>query len=517
MFKVLIVDDEPIVKEGLKTIIDWEAYGYSICGDAGDGGEAIEKLAVLRPDVAIVDIRMPEVDGFAVSEYVRNKGLSVKIVFLTGYDEFKYARRAIGLGVKAYLLKPVDEDDLIDILLNLRREIEIEERNEKLVVLGEEITYCNLMKRILNGENIGEASQLMSDLYHVALDWRSYQVALVCGYFPPDSHGDIKQLADDFLRRNDSGIVFWLENQLTLIVRDQKLTHEHPLAQSLYKAIRNSVEADIQMILSDVCSELGGLPALYQQAVRLMNKGFLLYESPIVDTGVTTRYLSKYSPEAVKNITEKLAEDIRRYNEEAVLGDIESIKGFLIEFDIKKEDVYAFYTSLLVTTFKAVGTSVTKEGSFLYDHYTVHRAILALSSIEAVEEYVKDKILGLMHGRMAPIGKLHPILEYIKDNTDKDIKLKTLAIMFNYNSAYLGKMIKEHTGISFNEYMDQLKMEKAQSYIQDGCMVYEAAKMVGYTNINYFNLKFKKYTGISPGAVRKSAACAYKCVSPRVK
>ncbi len=112
MFKVLLIDDEPIIREGLETIIDWSQHGFEICGEAANGRDGLEKVRHMQPDLLIVDIKMPVIDGLKLLEELRKEGNQVQALILTGYSEFAYAQKAVNLGAIGYILKPIDEDDL---------------------------------------------------------------------------------------------------------------------------------------------------------------------------------------------------------------------------------------------------------------------------------------------------------------------------------------------------------------------------------------------------------------------
>lgn len=122
MFKVLLVDDEPFVTKALKVLIDWEGLGYTICGDASHGEEAVEQIKKLKPDVVITDIRMPKMDGLELIKYCSEVlKVNSEFIILSGYSDFKYAQQAIKYSVKEYLLKPIDEDELIESLNSLSK------------------------------------------------------------------------------------------------------------------------------------------------------------------------------------------------------------------------------------------------------------------------------------------------------------------------------------------------------------------------------------------------------------
>ena len=130
MLKVFLVEDESIVREGLKNNIPWQEYGYQFMGEASDGEMALPMIRKVRPDVLITDIKMPFMDGLALSQIVTQEIPNIKIIIISGYDEFEYAQRAIRVGVEQYLLKPVTRGALRKVLLEIREKIE-NEREQK--------------------------------------------------------------------------------------------------------------------------------------------------------------------------------------------------------------------------------------------------------------------------------------------------------------------------------------------------------------------------------------------------
>lgn len=123
LIRVLIADDESIVREGLKYIVDWAVLGFSICGEASNGEDALEKIKDLRPDLVLLDIRMPRLSGTELIEKARDNGYTGEFIILSGYSEFKYAQTAIRYGVSFYLTKPIDEEELEKALRSIREKI----------------------------------------------------------------------------------------------------------------------------------------------------------------------------------------------------------------------------------------------------------------------------------------------------------------------------------------------------------------------------------------------------------
>ena len=124
MINVLLVDDEAIVREGIKHLIDWNNLGFCICGEAANGEEAIEKIKKYQPGLVLLDIRMPKLYGTDLIAKVREDGFTGDFIILSGYSDFQYAQTALHYGAAFYLTKPIDEKELIDAVLSVKKRIE---------------------------------------------------------------------------------------------------------------------------------------------------------------------------------------------------------------------------------------------------------------------------------------------------------------------------------------------------------------------------------------------------------
>ena len=120
LYRIMLVDDEEEVRKAMIRQMDWEQLGFTVAGDAENGRDALEKLEQLEPDVVMTDIRMPYMDGLALTARIREKYPSVKILIFSGYDDFEYAQQAIKLHVTEYILKPVNSQELAEILQRIR-------------------------------------------------------------------------------------------------------------------------------------------------------------------------------------------------------------------------------------------------------------------------------------------------------------------------------------------------------------------------------------------------------------
>ena len=508
--KVLIVDDERLLREGLKTIIPWEEYGFSVCETAENGLEGIEKIRALHPEVAVVDIRMPSMDGLEVSRIVQEEGLETKIILLTGYSEFEYARSALRLGVKCYLLKPVEEDELIRELLSVKKEIVQERERRQILEEGSGLILDHLIQEIIRHPASTELTQRLNSEFRVGFPWESYQVLLLL--FPEKKFKKEKvfSILNCFVKQEKLGVAFSCEETMGILIRDRVLDSYSSSGKSLLDSLRNVLGSGVRFALGDPCDHLTDLPLSFESAAGVSSMAFLIHEKDLLDSSDLSYTLSQESGEQNIDLFSEIISSTRSGDHEKLCRLIEDVKNELLKFELPDTAARAVYANILISVYNALSVAEKDNGnpnSLIFNLYRINEEIVSKSSVFEIEKYIEEKIQSWMQ---LPVqfknNKIRPILRYISENLDKDLKLEILAGQFGYNSAYLGKLFRNCTGEYFNNYVDRLKMERAKEYIMQGCLVYEAAQKVGYTNINYFHIKFKKYTGIAPGSLKKGHA-----------
>lgn len=178
MYRVVIADDEPIIRKGLRETIDWESLGLEISGEAGNGIEALRLIKACKPQILITDIRMPEMDGIELIRDIRNLNADMKIIILSGYSDYAFLKEAIKLGVESYLLKPIDNDELISNLTDLVNSIEKEIFEITQIHQGVELLRSNTLNRLVtNGISPGEFEEKASFL-DISLDTDNFLCAV---------------------------------------------------------------------------------------------------------------------------------------------------------------------------------------------------------------------------------------------------------------------------------------------------------------------------------------------------
>lgn len=174
--KVLIVDDEMIVREGLKAIIEWEDLGFTVCAEGIDGSDALDKMLSIKPELTLLDIKMPKMHGIEVAEQARKDGYTGKIILLSGYSDFQYAQSAIRFDADAYLLKPIDEVELTDAVNKARIDIELQNEVSEQIKQNKQTVKDKLITNILLGKDWHQEE--LSDC-NIQLGDGPYQVVLI--------------------------------------------------------------------------------------------------------------------------------------------------------------------------------------------------------------------------------------------------------------------------------------------------------------------------------------------------
>ncbi|WP_211749745.1 response regulator transcription factor [Paenibacillus sp. Marseille-Q4541] len=507
MYTVLIVDDEPTIREGLKTIINWEEQGYKVLDTASNGREAIDKHHQLNPHLTILDIRMPGLNGLEVIEHLRREGKKGQFLILSGHADFDYAKKAISYGVGGYLLKPVDEEEMVEELGRIKGLLD-KEQNLKQRSTNEDFFYReHVIESILFGGQVWPRE----DVIEYGLDWPLYQVVLLEVYSESHSHmrAEVKREMAELLASSKQGIVFTAGQYIGCLLKQPLVSDEerHRFYDEMALVLKR-FSSPVYMAGGSCVLYIQDIEASYNEALHIMENRFFFTEPSVVTMQATSEPSSNEVVGPLRLDEDKLTDtlyyalDIRSKDLlSRVLDDMERvmIQGFYTEHDIKKKitkiaAVALNKLSLHSTESKLIATEHTAMLSSLYQQPTLTALLETLhlqfaKLIQQLGVNSKDTIIKQM-------------IDFIKRNPGDHLKLEVLAEVFNYNSSYLGKLFKNYTGESFNVFLDKVRMEKAKSLLEEGLKVHQVSAQIGYANVDYFHSKFKKYIGISPSAYR---------------
>ncbi|RKP56976.1 DNA-binding response regulator [Cohnella endophytica] len=511
MYRVLLVDDEPTIREGLSTLIPWQELGYEVIDMAANGQEALQKCNQLRPDLLIVDIRMPGMTGLELIRQIRGLELDMRVLILSGYADFEYAKQAISYRIDGYLLKPVDEDELIGYLDQLRSEMD-SARFDKVNRQDEpELRLDSLLAAFLSGEQLPSAAYAQLER---KLQWDSFEVMLIkpvtSNEMVPALHTLIKHKLTELFDNRDRGAAFSMPPYVGVLLKGA--LGDEKQRRSLYKEIWDSCEQPVIDIFAVSGGEAGRLEEIavsYEIALDRIQNRFFLEKGTI----------SRADRETATHVREDDADSLDELFADAAgtlylaleVGNSDSVRRFIqhaAEEMVRKGSTEEEIKTRFVQLFSTVLDKLTRDRS------EMHSIELRASMVEIYKEtrYLAliDRLSAIAEGMAGTVDNggsdtlIKRVLDFIHRNYAENLKLEKLAELFNYNSAYLGKLFKQVTGEHFNTYLDKVRMEQAKLLIEQGLKVYQVAEKVGYANVDYFHIKFRKYVGTSPTGYKKS-------------
>ncbi|MBB6479217.1 response regulator [Spirochaeta isovalerica] len=519
MYDVFLVDDEIVLREGIRSNIHWDETPFNLVGEAPDGEMALSMIKELKPDILITDIRMPFLDGLELARIIRKEQPWVKIIILSGHDEFRYAREAISIGVEEYLLKPFSSAELLEILHKVAASIE--EEKEQIVSLE------NLRNQVLSSKEIFRdrwlrelAAGLVSpagaieearDL-GIELISGAYAVAIVKVKAPEGRKKELPSarlfLKSHLSKRAD--VIFFSERpgRHVLIVKESKEESVEETAYSLAQGLKSEVTKQtgcpVSIGIGRAVKRIGEIPLSYEEADRVSRFMGERGQQLILGAGdmdSSSGEISLLPPESCR-IAGRL-----KY---AAAGEIDVIMEEYLSLFGDSESYSPFFSNYLLGDIIIASTAIIGElGGDV--HEVIPSFLLReklnnmISSRESFILHVRDLIEKVLAFRDSQgKGKHYEMIrkanEYIDSHfADPDICLHSVAEHVNASPNHFSTVYSQETGRSFIEYLTSVRIGKAKyllrnTELRSSDIAYEA----GFNDPHYFSFIFKKNVGLSP-------------------
>lgn len=502
MYKVMLVDDEKLIIEGLKNIIDWKELGLEVVETALNGKEAFDKFNENKIDIIITDINMSQVTGLELIKYIRDIDLNIKFVILTGYDEFNYAKEAIKYDVNNYILKPINEEELKDTLINIvreldkknKRDIEILDKNRKLL-------------QYINGNLDREFIYSIEKILNIDIYSKKYTVASI--HITSEYDGDLFSNIRDIIDNNTSNgyeILNSNEGQAVLINSWDNNIEKKDII-NYYENIKNKIikklESYIFIAIGEVVDKITEIDVSYDIAKELKKYSLTEEKNSCI-------YLDLIKDKKEKRITFKEEIDIlNKYIIERDIVEIERIVGEIIDNEeLTPRNIYDFSIKVIILI-DEISNELKINRNYKSDNLSSTIVDLCNENTrESINTFIISEIKEIVDIMSSNDNKYSPVIQQIinivEDKYYEELSLKTLSYKYNINSSYLGQIFSKEVGMSFSEYLNKIKNLKAKDLILNTNMkINDIAKMVGYIDSSYFYRKFKKYYGVSPSTLRE--------------
>lgn len=526
MYQLFIVDDEEIVRKGIRELLQSTNHQYTICGEASDGELALPMIQELKPDILLTDIRMPFLDGLELCEMIRAKMPWIHILILSGHDEFEYARKAVSLGVDEYILKPVTMPQLLGSLSKTVHKIE-EERASYFIGIDTENPSAHKRERMIGhflNELLDEAfsaSDVLARAEKLGLSLAARQYLICCLDIRSDMTADISEsllrrqfhlLLDRILDGREDVIWSSRGDGFLLLLKagenDALLETAYETAQALKHEAERMMNASLSVGIGSIVPRLSELPQSYQDAKRSLG-GLVGQPHGSILSALDLEH--GLFPQFDFTEAVPLAERLRHVSQEDI--------AFLLErhFGCAREEnesslLYRYYllADLVVSSMRLLQSIDAEQPAILREFRNSDNLMKAVATYSDTlffaRTLVEATILQRDHKQGIRYGvELQRAKDYIRRHfADNDLSLNTVAAEVGFSPNHFSTVFSQQMGQTFVEYLTRYRVEQSKRLLcETDLKLADIAYAIGYSESHYFSYIFKKYTGISPSAYRK--------------
>lgn len=534
MLKIFLVEDEIIVREGIKNNINWSDNGFNFCGEASDGELAYPMIQNLLPDIVITDIKMPFMDGIELSRLIKKELPHIKIIFLSGYSEFEYAKDAIQIGITEYLLKPINSTNLLNSVIRVRENLLKEkEEQENLDKYRREMTEYiaeekrKLFVKIIHGNTPFVEIMDKSRILNIELSAVMYNVVLlkinsnqeVCDY---NLAGMITRKIEAELEKSKDVICFdcYIDGTSILIKgsNEEELKKNQEFCISTLKVLLKKYNQITYFGgIGKPVKRLGEIPNSYHEASKALAYRFIWDNNEIIDSKDIEGHNISMESTLEFNMDDVIIPDKKRVLEFLKTGEKENIHFFVEEYVklIGKEG----NNSLLLRQYILIDIFVLVTGYIeelgykpeVIDKPFQNAAHInkRLSRIEDIMSYMETIFAQAIDIREEVWAQnmnavVHKAKEYVDLNYySEDMSLNLVAANVYISPSHLSSIFSQRTGQTFIKYLTDLRMKKAKELLKSTSLrTSEIGYQVGYRDPHYFSYIFKKTQSITPKQYR---------------
>lgn len=521
MYKVFVVDDEVVVRESIRSQVDWDNSRFTLSGEASDGEMALSMIKDIKPDVLLTDIRMPFLDGLQLVRIVKQTMPWIRIIILSGHDEFEYAQRAISIGVQAYLLKPISVGELMDAFENAAQSIE-DEAAERANTLS--------LKAMLESTSEQNVEQLFTDILVGAIESGkaieralSLGIELICARYmvvitelsSPEKNREHLLLARKLLRELTSGdSEIWqsfggVERLVTLVKGESDEAAEeraYAFAQAVQHEIGRNTGCTVSIGMGSIVTHISLIPESYFQAGQVFKRLGSAMDGKIYgisDLSQLGEFVPKNLPEAAQLKYAPVSEiPLIICNMLEPLGGSPMLSALWADYIL---------TDMLVNCVKLLRDSGCEVEEVLPETKQMSALTHKSWTRDALSETMADILRRTFAARDANAGTkyaatIRKAQAYIDQNySDANISLQSVASHVSLSSNHFCTIFAQETKQTFIEYLTATRIKRAKELLGGSALrTSEISYSVGYNDPHYFSYIFKKHAGLAPRDYRKA-------------
>ncbi|WMC94194.1 response regulator [Kineothrix sp. MB12-C1] len=522
MLKLIVVDDEPLYRQYLVESVEWENYGFEICCEAKNGLDALEKIGTFKPDIALVDINMPFMNGLELIERLRDQYSNIAVILVTGHNEFDYARKAIKLGALDYILKPFNNDELMVPLLKIKESIEKDRLEITAHKAETEMIKGRLLNLLISNEFILKEDEMIARLSRLGINIHSllFRVAIV-------------EIDNMYQRWSEaSEIVLWqfaLANILNEItnIKGKNIIFNGPEGriisliqfeddedlikfstdgyQRLCEVVRKYFDFTVTVGIGRPARGFEAVRGSYKDALAALQNKLILSNSKVIDySSVESNGMNiGFYP---SEINENLLLGLKMGDIEVIKEELANIFSFIKEQKLSVDytmTIFAGLVSLCLSYIVELGKSIEDVFGKNFSPYSEINNIGSLETSLLWFTQLFEKVIYYLDKHKLTKSKLlvKKVKDYIDSNLqDNELDIGKISKNVFINSSYLRKTFKKEIGITVSDYITSARMQKAKELLTSDkdIAISRISEVIGYSDAGYFSKCFKKYTGLSP-------------------
>lgn len=540
MFNLMIIDDEPIIRKGIRSVINWEELGCTVCAEAEDGQQGRELIENLRPDIIITDIKMPEVDGLTMIRDIKNLVPNCKVIILTGYRDFDYAYQAIKLGAFDFLLKPTKLEQLHDVVKRAVAELRAKTANDpeterlrklyekNLPLIKEKFLYNMLTGVATSSQNVVEEAQ------QLGVDIGRFQIVIVENGISRDKKDDesagnplyqfgivsaFEETFSDFfgvqpvsLNSRRSAFVLSPKTEAAQSVGGAAACCIETCCENLQKMVKSCFGFEVTVTVSGEGLGFADLAVKYRECCEAFKHSFYLGSQSII-------FYDRIGSQ-IKQNDAALYECNNRLFELVKAGDVDGVSQCTAELLAcitnmgltDKEYIRRFYfdTITVINTIRASALiaedSLTPQNTGEGNLYNMIERCDSAGDLngllESVARRAAAKIGDYDSGSMKLL--LRKAVDYLNKHYSDPITLQQMANEIYVSPSYISRMFKKELGVNFVDYLNEIRISRAKDLLGDiNYKTYEVADSVGISNPHYFSKLFRRYVGMTPSEYKE--------------
>lgn len=534
MYKLLIVEDEIWEREGLASFVDWSALNIEIAGTASNGIQGLQMAREYLPDIIIADIRMPLMDGLALSREVKNILPGCRIIIITGYDDFQYAKEALHIGVSGFLLKPIQKEELTNAINRVVEKIKQEKQQEAYInELRKKLTERTYKERerfllnILAGNDKYAIDSAGAEELMLSFGLRK-TVAVMIRFdgFSDDGEAEYKDSPDlfsSFYRKVRELVGYDGLTAENLMGKREILIclpAEGNIRNEVNRLVSRIQEENIGIPGSDYIIGIGSVadtisefPASARHAEAALDRLFFMKDACIFyyvdDTREENDDLVSALLHSMPDYSKKILNAVISSNADEVTAVTNELFDFIYSHPVDKNMVCNFLAGMINELSILVFSSGAAPDTVFYAGNDILLRFQSCIKLERLKVYIQKILLHANEFfRARRKNKEEIIVEeamnIISNEYNENIGLEIVAQRLGISANYLGSLFRKYVGKRFTEVLTSFRMKKAEELLLSGdYSIMDIAGAVGYDNISYFCTVFKKFHGVSPAEYRE--------------